>query len=749
MSANSTYNEYSALKNFLLNARSSGALSIVNITSVIYIIVLGLTFKDFHHLMPDWVTLVQIVGVSTIIVNMVILNRTKNVPLTAGIMLFCMFAIHMANITFAGGIDTPHFAWIFIFPILAGGTMGWRGQVFFWFISVIGTIYYAVYPENMDVLPYDGSMGYTLMTRLMCITVFSLITLIYYFTLSQKMQDLQKALKLASFESDLFLGVFNSKAQSALLVDADGKIERANAKAHHTFGYQPDMMLGKDIDSICDAEIDFSSDQIQSDSGQELLITTHAKNEVWIEYTSLKILDELEHVHTLLTIEDISTRKNHESELSYLAHFDYLTKLPNRLSIQDRLAEMIANSERYNRQFAVIFIDLDKFKNVNDIKGHEAGDTVLQEIALRLRDNISRGDIVARFGGDEFVILMDEVKGKTHIVSLIEQVQKSICKPIHIKNNAYFVGSSVGVSIYPNDGDQPNDLIRKADTAMYKAKSSSNGSYEFYNLEHDAIVKRLIKLGSELHYAIEREQLSLLFQPIYDINDTICGAEALIRWNHEELGKVSPDEFIPISEDNGLIVPIGLWVLDKACQFLKQLHDNGYDNLTMSINVSYRQINSDDMVNEVKRTLSKYQLNGGAIILELTERVFADDLNLVQQNITEFAELGVKTAVDDFGVGYSNLSYLEKTDFSSIKIDRSFIKDIEINSSAKKLCNAIMSMASSLGLSVTAEGVEKEQHLAILKAMKIERYQGYFMSKPIDSDAFEALLQKNYSKSSL
>jgi diguanylate cyclase (GGDEF)-like protein/PAS domain S-box-containing protein len=741
MNASLNNNDSSILKTFLLNTRSSNALSIVNLTSVIYIFVLGFTFKDLHHLMPSWVTAVQLLGVSIIVVNMYVLHRTKNIPFTAGVLLFCMFAIHMANITFAGGIDTPHFAWIFIFPILAGGTMGWRGQVFFWFISVVGTIFYAAYPETMDIGPYDGSMGYTLMTRLMCITVFSLVTLTYYFTLNQKMEDLQKALKLASFESKLFLGVFNSKAQSVILVDSQGKIERANQKAHRTFGFEPGGMLHKEIDAICYSGIDFSSEQTEVNEGQELLITTKNKNDIWIEYSSLKIEDESEQVRTLITIEDISNRKNYESELSYLAHFDYLTKLPNRLSIQDSLAEMIARGKRYQRQFAVIFIDLDKFKNVNDIQGHEAGDAVLVEIALRLRDKTRRCDVIGRFGGDEFVLLMDEVQSDSDIVSLVEKIQESISKPINIKNNEYFVGCSVGISQFPHDGDQPNDLLRKADTAMYKAKSFTKGSYEFYNVDHDATVKRLITLGSELHYAIEREELNLLFQPIYDITDSICGAEALIRWKNDDLGRVSPDEFIPISEDNGLIVPIGHWVLDKAFQTLKSWHDLGYKDLTMSVNVSYRQINSADLVNEVKRILSKYQLEGSAIILELTERVFADDLSLVQNNISMFAEIGVQTAVDDFGVGYSSLGYLKKTDFSSIKIDRSFISDIELSSSTKKLCNAIMSMASSLGLSVTAEGVETEEHLTILKAMNIDRYQGFYMSKPVTSNEFEQLLR--------
>jgi diguanylate cyclase (GGDEF)-like protein/PAS domain S-box-containing protein len=671
---------------------------------------------------------------------MYVLHRTKNVPLTASVMLFCILAIHLVNITFAGGIDTVHFAWIFIIPILAGGTMGWRGQVCFWLLCVLGTIYYAVFPENMDVLPYEGNMGYTLMTRLMCITIFSLIMLIYYFVLNERMEDLRKALGIASFESSLFLGVFNSNAQSVILIDQEGKIERANPKAHATFGYQNGQLLNSFIGDICQTKHALYAENFGEVNNHEVKIITNQELELWIEYSSLIINGENDEYHMLLTIEDITERKKHESELSYLAHYDYLTKLPNRLFVQQHLQELVENGKRYNRKFSIVFIDLDKFKHVNDIKGHEAGDVVLIEVGSRVKAAIRHNDIVARFGGDEFVLLIDEITEENHLVSLIDKIQANIGQPIQFGDNEYFIGSSVGISQFPDDGHEVNDLLRKADTAMYKAKSLGTGSYQFYNVEHDNTVKRQIKLGSLLNYAIERNEFNLLFQPLYDQNDNICSAEALLRWNNLELGNITPDEFIPVSEDNGLIVPIGLWVLDNACKELKRWHDMGFDQLTMSVNVSYRQIHSGDLVTELKHILDKYQLDGNSIVLELTERVFADDLSLVQDNITEFSKLGVDTAIDDFGVGYSSLSYLAKTDFSSIKIDRSFVKDIEVNTSARNLCAAIMSMATSLELSVTAEGVEKAEHLAILKKMKINKYQGFYMSRPISAKNFVTLL---------
>jgi diguanylate cyclase (GGDEF)-like protein/PAS domain S-box-containing protein len=748
--ANSTnnLNNNNAITRFLIKTRSSSLFSIVNITSVLYIIVLVLSFQDFYHIIETWVIIAQIIGVSIIIGNLFVLHRSKNIPRAASIMLFCMFSIHMANITFAGGINTPHFAWIFIFPILAGGTMGWKGQIFFYIICLLGITYYAVFPIQSAAIAYTDSMGYTFFTRFMCLTVFTVIMMVYYFTLNEKMTHLQKALDQASFESGLFSGVFNSKAQSVILIDSKGYIVRANTKAHTTFGYAPGELIKMHISTLCHSGLDMlneaDTNSIATEKSHiETRITANNGNTLWLEFSSLIIADGNGESHTLVTLEDITTRKNHESELSYLAHYDYLTKLPNRLSIQEQLNDMIANATRYQYEFAVVFFDLDKFKNINDIQGHQAGDAVLMEVANRLQENTRRSDVVTRFGGDEFVILLNNIHTSKQVIELVKKLQGCISKSFQYEGSEYFVQSSAGISLFPQDGKEADDLIRKSDLAMYKAKSNKRGTYQFYSAEHDNNVKRQIKLGRELNYAIERNELTLLFQPIYDINNKICGAEALVRWKHDALGRVSPDEFIPISEENGLIVPIGLWVLEESCKMLKKWHEMGFDELVMSVNVSYRQINSNDMVNETKRVLSTYNLQGKSLILELTERVFADDLDLVQNNIKQFATLGVETAIDDFGVGYSSLSYLTRTDFRSIKIDRSFIKDIDTNISSRNLCAAITSMAASLRLTVTAEGVEKPEHLQILKGMNVDKYQGSLMSMPITPDAIEKLLSDN------
>jgi diguanylate cyclase (GGDEF)-like protein len=726
----------SKIERFFVNARSSGLLSIVNFTSLIYIIVLGLTFKDLYAYMTPWVNITQAIGVAIIIINVIIYQKTKNVPMAAGVLLFCMFVIHMANVTFAGGIDTVHYAWIFIFPVLAGGTMGWRGQIFFWVICMLGTIFYYIYPENMEVLPYEGELHYTVVTRLLCITIFSLIMLTYYFTLREKMEHVQKALKLANFEGDLFGGIFNSKAQSVLLVDKYGEIERANQRAHVTFESAEQALISTNISDICVNADNIFNYQIAHAIPLELEITTRNRNKIWIEFSSVKVADENDDDHTLFVIEDISERKHFESELSHLAHFDHLTQIPNRLMIQERLSQMI--KEQASTTFAVIFIDLDKFKDINDMLGHETGDAVLVEVASRLSSCIREGDFVGRFGGDEFILLTKIDSSHDDILALLERIQNILKLPIFYKKTENYIGSSVGVAEYPTDGYLVNDLIRKADAAMYRAKQNNKGGYAFYSLAHDADLQRKLKLNTALHYALERDEISLAFQGIFDAHKTLLGAEALVRWDHPEFGRIGPDEFIPISEENGQITSIGLWVLDKACEVLRSWRDAGKHHLTMSVNISYKQMVGTSLAEEVKKALQRYDLGGENLILELTERVIAEDLALVNENLALFSELGVRCAVDDFGIAYSSLSYLQKVDFDILKIDRSFVDGIVDDNDSLNLCHGILSMAHSLQLSVTAEGIETEAHFDKLKTMGVDKYQGYYLAKPLTEEEFSA-----------
>ncbi|WP_353539063.1 EAL domain-containing protein [Colwellia sp. KU-HH00111] len=687
--------------------------------------------------MAPWINISQAIGVAIIVLNLAIYYRKQNVPFAAGILLFCMFAIHMVNVTFAGGIDTVHYAWIFIFPVLAGGTMAWRGQLFFWFICMLGTIYYYIWPEQMAELPYEGDLEYTLATRLVCITIFSLVMLTYHFTLREKMDHVHKALKLATFEGDLFAGVFNSRAQSVILVDSNGTIERANATTHTTFSFNDSHLIGQHIGILCEHADRLFDTNRQHLSGQELEIKTHKGNSLWIEFTSIEVEDEIGKRHTLLTIEDISQRKRFESKLSHLAHFDHLTNIPNRLMIQDKIKEMI--EEDTTASFYVIFIDLDKFKDINDMLGHEAGDKVLLEVASRLQTNIRSGDFIGRFGGDEFILLTRSATTEEETKQLIKSLQKILALPIYYEKTESVVGSTAGISSYPTDGQAGNDLIRKADAAMYRTKKNHKGAFSFYNVQYDADLQRKLHLNSALRNAISNNELSLLFQPIFDHHQQLLGAEALVRWKHGEYGAISPDEFIPISEENGQIIEIGLWVLDQACQVLKEWQDEGRFDLTMSVNISYRQIVGTTLVTSIENALKKHALKGDKLILELTERVIAEDLDLVNQNLTLLTAMGVRCAVDDFGIAYSSLNYLQKVDFDILKIDRSFVDGIVDDEDSLNLCKGILSMAHSLGLLVTAEGIETEAQFNLLCSLGIDKYQGFHLARPIERRKFSEL----------
>lgn len=732
-------NDRSPTRQFFIKSRTAGIYSIVNFTSLIYILVLFFTFKDLYSQMQNWVVYTHIVGVLIIIINVFVLKKTDNVPQAATVMLLCMFAILMANVTFAGGIDTIQYAWIFIFPVLAGGTMGWKGQVFFWFISVTATIYYYIWPAQIEALPYEGDLAYTLLTRLLSLTIFSLIMLTYHFTLNEKMLSLRKAFRLASFEADLFSGVFNSKAQSVLLIDEHNNIKRANKTTHKIFGIPNESLINTHISNLCGNSMElFATDKLNK-SLKETKLQTQDNRFVWVEYSSVAVFDENERKFMLLTIEDITKRKLQESEWDHLAHFDYLTQMPNRLMIQEHLTDLLTHN--YNEAFAVIFIDLDKFKDLNDMYGHEAGDFALIEISQRLKACIRDGDFIGRFGGDEFILLTKINTYEQEIVSLVKTVQQAILHPICYHNRQHTLGASIGIAQYPYDSSNANDLLRKADAAMYKAKSAQKGDFEFYNQDYDAELKRKLRLNSDLSDALAKDELFLVYQPIFNDQSQITGAEALLRWEHSQLGFISPCEFIPIAEDGGHIVPIGDWVIEQACETLRIWHDMGHTNLTMSVNISYCQLVDNRLIDVVRKCLNKHGLPGNSLVLELTERVFADDLSVVRDSMTLLSELGVKTAIDDFGIEYSSLSYLRSVNFSILKIDRDFVTDINVDKEAENLCSAIHSMAKSLNLEVTAEGIETEAHMKLLIAMGVDKFQGYFLSKPLLNNDFKTLLR--------
>lgn len=440
---------------------------------------------------------------------------------------------------------------------------------------------------------------------------------------------------------------------------------------------------------------------------------------------------------------DISERRKAEEQLNYLAYYDNLTGLPNRRLFIDRLQQAMKEANRNEKLVAVLFIDLDHFKKINDSMGHETGDILLKEAAQRLRNCVRESDTVARLGGDEFTLVLTSMEHANNAVNVAEQILDNLSKPFHIKSIDLFVTASIGVTLYPLDDNSADELLRDADTAMYHAKESGKNNFQFYNNKMTARVEERLKLERELREALERDEFILFYQPQVDSESGIVvGMEALARWQHPDHGFLAADQFISVAEETGLIVPIGKWILREACKQTQLLLNSGAQPIHVSVNLSARQLEDSDIVQTVAEILKETGLEPTLLDLEVTEGMLMSDMNSVIQTLEELSALGVTISVDDFGTGYSSLTYIRRFPISTLKIDRSFIRDIPENKDDVSITIAIINMAHALGLKIVAEGVEKKEQITFLQQYKCKFVQGYYFSKPIAFDEVVKLLQK-------
>jgi diguanylate cyclase (GGDEF)-like protein len=432
--------------------------------------------------------------------------------------------------------------------------------------------------------------------------------------------------------------------------------------------------------------------------------------------------------------------------LQYAASHDGLTGLPNRTLLTDRLQQAIAQAQRTQTRFATVVIDLDRFKSVNDSLGHLAGDELLREIAARLTPQLRTSDTLARMGGDEFVILLQSVQGRADAETVLGKVQREIVRPMMIGGVELEVSGSLGVSMYPQDGHDAATLLKHADAAMYHAKNAGRNCCQFFVEGMASFAREKLEMESGLRRAVANKEFVLHYQPKVDTQSgRIDGAEALIRWNHPTLGMVPPVEFIPIAEETGMILPIGEWVLREACQQLRRWHDLGHTRLRMSVNLSAEQFQQSNLVGVVKSALKDANLEASYLELELTESSVMRDAERSVRILAQIAALGVRISVDDFGTGYSSLSYLRRLPLHKLKIDRSFIRDIETSNDDTQIIKAIVSMAHSLKLQVTAEGVENSAQFDFIRSLGCEEYQGYLCSAPLPAEDFVEALRSALS----
>ncbi len=529
-----------------------------------------------------------------------------------------------------------------------------------------------------------------------------------------------------------------------IVTDAYGLITRVNAAAGTLSDYAEQELLGKPVAMIVeDLEHlpDIAPSVTQAPLHQETWVRTRDGKRV---HTLISRSVLRNNAGTVLLLSDMTERKQAEKNLQFMATHDLLTDLPNRILFTDRLEQALARAPWRKRQVGVLLLDLDRFKVINNTLGHEVGDALLQAAAARLSTCVRAGDTVARLGGDEFALVLTDMAHAEDALNLAQKVISGMAEPFHIDGRELFLTASAGISIYPDDGDHAVALLRHADTALYRAKDQGKNTFCVYSPALGARAAENMTMETDLRRALERNELELHYQPQVNINSGgIVGMEALLRWHHPERGYIPPLDFIPLAEETGLMVAIGAWVLHSACQQTQRWHEAGHTQVRVAVNLSNRQFMQADLLETIQDALRESGLGAENLEIELTESIIMQDAEGAIATLRALKDMGVKLSIDDFGTGYSSLTYLKRFPLHTLKIDRSFVKDIPYDADDAAITAAIIAMAHNLRLTVVAEGVEDAHQLEFLREQRCDMMQGYYFSKPLSVSEFSALLQQH------
>ena len=564
-------------------------------------------------------------------------------------------------------------------------------------------------------------------------------------------RDIQE-LRRAERETRVAYEVFRSMSEAVSVIDLDFSFTAVNPAFSRITGYSESDVLGQPSNLLDSSQ--HSAEFYQRVRGI-VVRSGHWSGEMWQrrkdggEFLSWIELSEVtdanqQRTHFVAVVNDITQKKRAEQELRYLANYDTLTGLPNRTLLAERLSRAISRARRQESRVAVLFIDLDHFKDINDSLGHAAGDRLLKAAAARLQAAVGPTDTVARLGGDEFTIIVEDLDSVASAERLATELLAAFSTPLEVdERHQVNITPSIGASLYPDHAMVPTDLLKFADTAMYQAKSQGRNTFEVYNEAMDAEARRRASLLAALRKALAQDEFRLVFQPRVSLrSDRIVGVEALLRWRSAELGEVGPAEFIPLAEESGLILGIGEWVMREACRTLRHWRDEGLVDLACSINVSVLQLLRAPLAEQLKGILAETGVPPDRVELEVTESMVMQNAEQTLAVLHQLRDVGVRLAIDDFGTGYSSLIYLKRLPIDTLKIDKEFIGDLTDDPDDKAITATIITMAHSLGLHVVAEGVETEAQLNYLRGQGCDEVQGYFLSRPLETRQAAAFVRE-------
>ncbi len=544
---------------------------------------------------------------------------------------------------------------------------------------------------------------------------------------------------------------FETTSEAIAVTDAHNRIIAVNPAFCWITGYSKEEVLGSDPGMLSSGRHSAAFyramwETLQRHGRWQGEIWNRRKNgEVYPEWLSIVAIkdDRSNVVQYMAMFSDITKRKQDEKKIWHQANFDALTSLPNRTLFLDRLGQAIHQCHRDKRQLALMFIDLDRFKFVNETLGHAAGDQLLREAAHRIRDGITESDTIARLGGDEFAVVLGNYNSVIDVEKCAENILNSLAQPFTVLDREAFVSGSIGITLYPDDATEIEQLLRNADSAMYRSKEAGRNTFRYFTSEMNDALRRRLRLEHDLRRAVEKGEIEAHFQPILNNSGYVVGAEALARWNHHELGMITPDEFIPLADEIGVITSIEHWIMRRSVEVAAEWNALGLGKLFVSVNISTIQCSNTHCYDFVRELLRGGNIEPSQLKLEITERVMLEKTENVIDMLTALRNSGVQLAVDDFGTGYSSLSYLKRFPLDVLKIDRSFVRDLPDDKDNVGLVEAIVAMAKSLGLKLVAEGVESHEQLAFLHSLGVDMIQGYYYSPALTPEQFSAYAAMN------